>query len=496
VSRIPLSVVGVTAVGFALRAPALDQSLFGDELFTYYVAGAGGLDGVLDRMEDVESNPPLFYVLAWIHAEAFDPTVSIRIPSLVFATAAIPAVYALGARLARPPAALLAAALVALSPFATFYGIEARAYAGLTLFSALSTLSLVNALDTGRGRSWTAFWAASTAAVYTHYTAVFVLAAQAGWAALARRDRLRGLVLAHVAVVVAYLPWLPSVRSNVGLQAVAGAYDLTAGTALTALLRLLWGHPIESLAEVPGAAALILLGAAAAIAGAGAALRVDAVRSALRSPPPRAMLVVVLAAATPFGLLAYDLVGGPDLYAPRNLQASLPALAVAVAGVVLWLPRPLAVLGAALVLGAATVGSAQLLTDEGHARPALRKIAERIDANARPGDRVVDSPLFFVTTPQLQCGLTIYFDREHAVYRLVAIERVPGGTVGIADPRAWRGLRPGQRVFVAGYEEPGAYALPRPPATGMRFREVAHDVFEGLTPVTLRVYEARKRPRR
>jgi mannosyltransferase len=481
-----LALGGLTLAGLALRVEGVDQSLFGDELFTYYVTEADGPGGVLDRMEDVESNPPLFYVLAWFAGQVGDPAVWLRAPSLVLGTAAIPAVYALGSRLAGRAPGLLAAALVALSPFAIFFATEARAYAALTLFVALSTLALREALEGGRREWWVAFWLASTAAIYTHYTAIFVLAAQAAWALWAYRARARELLVVHGAIAFAYLPWLPSVRSNVGVEAIAGSYELTAGTALTALLRLPWGHPLESLDALPGTAALAALavGTAAAAAGVGRSLR-----SLRERPSEHAVLLAALVAATPLGLLVYDLLGGDDLYAPRNLSASLPALAVAVGAIVYAASRPIALTAGALLLTASAVGIARLLQDE-YSRPALREVAHEIDARARPGDRVVDSPLFFVATSQLQRGLEIQFEERHPLYRLDGVTRTARGAVGVADPRAWRGLRRGQRVFVAGYEAPGAFSLPGPPGE-RRFRVVSREIFEGLTPVTLVVYEAR-----
>lgn len=61
-----LLVAVLTLVALALRATQLNQSLFGDELFTYDLVHGHGLLGVIrDVRTGVEDNPPLFYVLAW-----------------------------------------------------------------------------------------------------------------------------------------------------------------------------------------------------------------------------------------------------------------------------------------------------------------------------------------------------------------------------------------------------------------------------------------------
>ena len=103
-------------------------------------------------------------------------------PSLLAGVATVPLVYVLGRADGGRAAALAGTALFALSPFAIFYASEARAYALMTLLVVLSTLSLLRALETNDRRWWAAFTLLPAAAMYAHYTAVFVLAAQAGWA--------------------------------------------------------------------------------------------------------------------------------------------------------------------------------------------------------------------------------------------------------------------------------------------------------------------------
>ena len=128
-----------------------------------------------------------------------------------------------------------------------------------------------------------------------------------------------------------------------------------------------------------------------------------------------------------------------------------------------------------------------LLSEPQHQRPAFRAIAHAIEARARPRDRVVDSPLFFTRTPQLQRGLTVEFERPHPVFNLVGSARRGTGAIGVADPRVWRGLRPGDRVFVAGFELQGTFHLPEPPRAA-RLRLLSHRTFPGLSPLTLDVY--------
>ena len=191
--------VALTAVAFVLRAVGLGQGPFGDELFTVAVIGDGP-GGVLDGIDRYEQNPPLYYYLSVLAPEASDPLLWPRVLSLLFATASVPLVFVLGRRTVGTVPGLIAAGILALSPFLIFYGTEARGYAAAMLFVLASTVALLAALRSGSVGHWALFWAASTAAMYTHYTSAFALAAQAVWALCAHPQRWRGLVVAELAV--------------------------------------------------------------------------------------------------------------------------------------------------------------------------------------------------------------------------------------------------------------------------------------------------------
>jgi mannosyltransferase len=482
-----LALIGLTAIAAALRIAGLDQSLFGDELFTYDTVNRPDVGAVLHHVHAVESSPPLFYVLAWAAGKVSDPTVWIRLPSLVFGVATVPLVFALSRRVTgREVVGFTAAALVAVGPFAIFFSTEARSYATLAFFVSASTLALLKALESGRIGWWTTYGLASTAALYSHYTAAFPLVAQAGWAAWTHREHVRPLVVVNVATGAAFAPWLPEIRDNGAAAAIAGSYHVDAGSAVTALLRVLWGHPLQRLSELPGTTALVALAVVGVLGVGGLMARLRRFRRHRDPASPDVSLIAILAGAVPVGLLLYWLLSGSDLYIPRNLTASLPALAILVSLLVWSLPRRLAAAAATLAIAVAGVGAALLFEPE-HQRPAFRTIAHEIDAHATPGDRVVDSPLFFTRTPQLQRGLTIQFEHPHRVFRLVGSTRRGGVTLGVADPRAWDGLRRGEHVYVTGFERPGVFLLPEPPPRA-RLRLVSRQVFAGLAELTLVQY--------
>jgi hypothetical protein len=148
------------------------------------------------------------------------------------------------------------------------------------------------------------------------------------------------------------------------------------------------------------------------------------------------VLIVLLAVATPLGIAALSLRPHVSFILPRNMIASLPALALLAGWLLVSLRRRAAIATVALVLVALAVGAVRAL-DHANRRSQYRAAAQLIDARARPGDPVIQH--FFVTgTKAQQRVLAINFSRPHPLYR----------GEGPSEDAAWeRGRRAG-RVFV------------------------------------------------
>ena len=479
---------GFTLVALALRVAGAGQSLFGDELFLYDIVRRDDLWSVLERVHDTESTPPLHFVLAWAAAKVGDPTISVRLPSLVLGTATAPIVYALGVRAVGVRAALVAGAITALSPFAIFYSIEARAYATLGFLSALSTLSLLIALERRRPLAWLGFGMVTAAMLYTHYAAVFVVAGQGLWALVAHRDQWRSVVIVYAAVALAYAPWIPSYlvqRVDSAAVRIEALYPLDAESAVRALIELFAGWPPVPLRELPGqpAVAVLCVGlVGAAIASAVNQRRQNGHRrqGSLRSP---VTLLVVLALATPIGALIYSL-GPTSIYVPRNLIPSMPALFL-LAGLLVTRPTlPWRAILLLLMLGPLLFGALRTLEDDVR-RPPLRNAAELIDDRARAGDVVAYRPLFPLERPSpLRRDLEVHLERHH---RFMAVDRRPR--------LAWELARPGERVYSVGLERegfPGPAEPPRDLSSAYRLRQ--RRVFAGAQPIAVLVHERTQTP--
>lgn len=483
------AIVGaVTVVGFLLRLAIVDQSLAGDELSSYRYTVDRPLSAVLSD----QGNPPLFYVLAWASVKLGDPTASIRLPSLVLGTAAIPLVYAIGRSTVGRAAALVGTIVVAISPFAIFHSTDARAYSTLIFFTALSTLSLLVALDTGRRRWWALYAIASAAAFYTHYMAVFVLLAQAAWGLWAHRRHVRALLLANAAVTAGCLPIFASTSDGPGvLFTLKGFYHpLTVSSVVEGSLQLFPGHPVAAWSELPGRVVAFVLAAAIAVAALVAAARLLGRRRERGAPSRGIVLVAALGLATPLGLILYALTG-PDTFESRYLSASLPGVALLIGALTTSVPRRLSLPVTSVVIAMVAVGSIKALTPD-YRRTPYKAVAEFIDHDARPGDAVVDPYIrsldvanaFFFPEQARRRGyrktrltyLSINLERDRSLVRVG----------GVSDAAA--ATRSNGRVFVVG---PQGRVSPPPP--GAPLRPVGRRTFPGVVPLEVRVYERSSR---
>jgi 4-amino-4-deoxy-L-arabinose transferase-like glycosyltransferase len=482
----------ITLAGLTLRLLAAQQSLFGDELWTYPIVTEPNIGGVIDGVLLTENTPPLFYLLSWAAAMVGEPTTWIRLPSVLFGAAAVPMIYALTNRVAGRFAGLVAAMLMALAPFAIFYGSEARAYASLLFLLPLSTFSLLSALDGGKGRWWVLFWAAATAAVYSHYTAVFVLAVQVLWALWRYRDRWVQIGLACLAVALAYIPWIPHLGKNPNMF----IPERFAQIGFEPVGRALLGHPYESIREVPGELALIALAGATCIVIAGLVLALRQRKPAARKRwlrkvsaggtegAPGLVLFVPLLLATPVGLaLSTEL--GEAIFKARNLTACLPYLFL-LAGVLISLIRaPFAIAAAGLATAAFALGAAGVISDENRRSP-LRQAAEVVESRAEPGEPILHAS----NAPLLGASENPMFPtvEQHPLFQDLAIYLPDRGVeLDIRSSHAWNS---GARVFLV---------APSVPTVNNALAEISgragatltdRIVLPGRIPIAVSIYES------
>ena len=211
-------VAGLTALGVAIRFSTLGlQSYHHDEVITAARVIPGSFGHMLHEVRTSESNPPLYYVLAWGWAKVFGVgEVGLRSFSALFGAATIPIAYLIGRELSGRRAGFITAALVAVSPMLIWYSQEARGYALLVFFAALSLLFFARALRTRESRDLVLWALTSALALCSHYFAFFAVSVEAAWLLIAFRSSWRRVVppVAGVAVVGLALVPLILIQAN------------------------------------------------------------------------------------------------------------------------------------------------------------------------------------------------------------------------------------------------------------------------------------------
>ena len=355
--------IAIVLLAALLRFYALDaSSLWSDEGNTYALVQRSFATIARDAAADI--HPPGYYWLLKMWATIFGFSASaMRAFSALTGVLLVAVVYAIGDLIdsttrGRAHVAIVGATLAALNPFQLYYSQEARMYMLLALAGALLFWALLGWMvrernaQAVRGPMITLI-AAGALGVWTHYSFPILLAA-AGlaylwhWAHLLRtRHRacpaLVRYVVANLAVILTFAPWLPTAITRV-LQWPQGGEAIALRDGIQLTLRTLTFGPLRDLPQplwpwLVGAALLPLLGMVALVATNKMTITSEsdshfATMLALWLLAPMALM---------FGLGLFS-----DAFLKFLLVAS-PAWTLLIAAAPLLLPRPL--WGSLLVMG-------------------------------------------------------------------------------------------------------------------------------------------------
>lgn len=512
-----MSVAVMTVVGIVLRVIVARQSIFADELSTDWISAQHGLRSVISLLygsnviKHAEITPPLYFVAARITTWFGHSVALLRLPSLIAGGLSIPVVYLLGTVTVGRRPALVATALTTLSPFMIYYSAEARAYSLMMLLVMLSTLTMLVAAQTRQTRWWALYAVASCAAVYTHLTCVFVLAAQFLWLLWAHPGARRPAVIANLVAVAGLLPWTVGFLrdfTSPTLKILSALSPFSAHDVPIILGHWAIGYPYANsdagLTHLPGTIGLALLGLASLIGLGGLAVTGRRTARRLVTSHPRVMLIVLLALATPVSE-AFVSTFSSHIFGVRNLASSWPALSLGFAALLMTPGPRLRVAAAGLALSGFAIAAGLMLTAP-YSRPDYQAAADLIDG-ARPAIGVVIdetgglSPgpltsmdvelrqpvkLFRAAAPDERAHPFGFADPivslSDAVAGAVAAAR--GGTVAVVSNR----LSPGSEI--ASRREPNSPSFPAP------YRLVSAHVYPGFVATEVRLYAEPFRVRR
>lgn len=239
-----LIVAGVCLLAWAMFVVHLDfESMWSDEWFSWRYAAEGPLALVRDTANDV--HPPFYYLLlsGWISLTGSQSLFVMRLGTAVFpALLAVALTYRLALEWFKNRwAGLGAAAFLATCGIFVYYARELRMYALTVLLVVMSWWFLTRYLH-GRRRALLGYAACVGLMAYTYYFSAFALFAQLIIVLWFYRDKFLGLLRAYVGVFVAFIPWIPTLLSQIYYErartgnpdaAIIGKFGATAPTNLT-----------------------------------------------------------------------------------------------------------------------------------------------------------------------------------------------------------------------------------------------------------------------
>jgi mannosyltransferase len=261
--RPTLLLLAIIALGTFLRLYHIGANgLWIDEAFSIWMARQPPGE-MLQWLVRIDQHPPLYYLLLHVWMRLGDGEATLRALSALCSTLTIPVIYLLGRCLAGQKVGLLAALILAVSPFHVHFAQEARMYALLALNASLAMLALAHLLTdpqsailmlgqqfvrfwrtwitSGHGPSlrtvetdlaWLAYIVFTSATLLTHGTAVFfplatnLLILSLFAVKVASRFSqspisnllLRNWLLAQAGVLLLWSPWLPAfIRQSLGV---------------------------------------------------------------------------------------------------------------------------------------------------------------------------------------------------------------------------------------------------------------------------------------
>ncbi len=391
----------ILLVGLAVRLYRLDaQSIWYDEGWSIELAHEAPARALVRLQEFADPHPPGYYLLLIAWGRLVGQSVwALRALSVILGGLTILALYDAGRRLFDRPTGLLAAAFLAIAPAHIVYSQEMRMYTLLTACLA-ALLGLFYHYGTGKAPWKAPHWAAlvtlEALALYTHFFAVFALAALNIWLAArlalrAKKEGLRPLLLwlaSQGCVLLAYLPWLPVTLQRAATHTTLAQFSPALGPFFTSSWSFLLGGHIALYGREP----LYRLFTFLALGG----FSLGMLPLLVRDPRREAVLYLIAQFALPL-LGVYTLMRLRPGYHPRYVLMVILPLIVLLAREGVLIPRlakgawPLAALIAALWLGAFGLAEYALMTDHYYDRDDARGTAAFLKEHLAPGSVVLMS---------------------------------------------------------------------------------------------------------
>lgn len=227
-NTIRLSLILIIIIGCCLRLYRIGvQSIWLDEAYSVIHARQSSIMSLLSTVGNVENVPPFYFLLLNYWVKIFGSSeVALRCLSALLGILSIPLLYKIGVFLFNRRVAIVAALLLALSPFHIRYSQEGRPYAISVFIILLCTWFFLKLLKERSLINWFLYILFACLAIYTHYMSVFIIVAQTIYAVYLWRKDYSLLIkwfFCQALVVLLFLPWLIFLKLNM-IQQVSGLY--------------------------------------------------------------------------------------------------------------------------------------------------------------------------------------------------------------------------------------------------------------------------------
>ena len=209
----PALVLGLMGLSIFLRTRELHAAFWIDEGLSVGIAHHHWT--AIPHLLRQDGSPPAYYMLLGLWIRVFGDSIeATHLLSLIFAVGCIPLAYCVGRVAFDRVTSWYCAALAAFDPYLTYYAQETRMYSLEAFLGLFATLAWLRGIADGR-RRWLPVLAVVLALmVYVHNWALFLCVGMAVATAFFRRERLRDFLFVGVAVIVLYIPWLPTLLSQ------------------------------------------------------------------------------------------------------------------------------------------------------------------------------------------------------------------------------------------------------------------------------------------
>jgi len=225
--------VVLCVVYLALCTLNLNGAVWFDESYSAYLIR--GDFGQIWSLTAVDVHPPLFYFLLKVWSLIFGTSdIALRFMSVFFGGVGIIFAFHLVKKWFGLKVATVGTTLLALSPMLIRYGQEMRMYTLVFAIIVAATYVLELALENPtRKRYWILYAILVAVGMWTHYFTALAWLAQAIYLIFVRKQNIfkRPLITTYLLAVALYLPWIPSLFSQV--KSVQGGFWIPEVSAVT-----------------------------------------------------------------------------------------------------------------------------------------------------------------------------------------------------------------------------------------------------------------------